>query len=180
MNWATLDTFTEYPIKITSHLIQFRDFLNSVWDDVHILLKDRDWKEDPDFIHEWIQANWEFLVERELFGQFEITEGALTPCTLFNTNIRLQNPKAKITHEIFCKPKPGLYLIDKMSQEMLSDELKLIFRAFVKQSPYFELSPPFDCIKVLCVQTKNYHLIPIDQVEFFLAPVSFSTVSIFS
>jgi len=32
-------------------------------------METHDWDEDGDFTFDWIQANWEFLVERELLGK---------------------------------------------------------------------------------------------------------------
>jgi hypothetical protein len=57
------------PIEITSHILNFRNFLNSSWPLLDALMEVHDWDEDGNFTLDWIQANWEFLIERELLGE---------------------------------------------------------------------------------------------------------------
>ncbi len=32
-------------------------------------MENHDWEEDGNFIDDWIQMNWEFLIEREILGK---------------------------------------------------------------------------------------------------------------
>ena len=61
------------------------------------LMSNHDWDDDGSFIREWLQVNWEFLVERELLEK----KGFLKPYTY--SNHRITFPNAVATHVIICK-----------------------------------------------------------------------------
>ncbi len=59
----------QLPVDITQHVEKFRGFLNISWDHViYNIMEDHDWDEDGDLIDDWMQVNWELLVEREILG----------------------------------------------------------------------------------------------------------------
>ncbi|MDB6081207.1 MAG: hypothetical protein JWO53_479, partial [Chlamydiia bacterium] len=57
------------PVDVTDHLTKFRDFLCICWPSIDSLMSDHDWHDDGDFIDDWLGANWELFVERELLGK---------------------------------------------------------------------------------------------------------------
>jgi len=44
----------------------FSEFLNSSWTIVNQLLIDRNYTSNEDSLNDWLQSNWEFLVERKI------------------------------------------------------------------------------------------------------------------
>lgn len=62
------DFITELPADVTCHIKRFRNYLAGVWHIMEELIKNHDWEKDPHFIEDWLQANWEYLVEQELLG----------------------------------------------------------------------------------------------------------------
>ena len=56
-------------LNVTGQIYLFRDFLVSAWPHLDLMMNNHDWDTDEKFIGEWIQVNWEFLVERELLGK---------------------------------------------------------------------------------------------------------------
>ena len=61
--------FAHYPIDITGQVQKYREFLNISWNYVYCqILHHHDWNRDSDFLDDWMQINWEILVERELLG----------------------------------------------------------------------------------------------------------------
>ncbi len=86
------------PIDITSHILNFRNFLNSSWAWLDALMEAHDWDEDGDFTLDWIQTNWEFLVERELLGK----DRYLLP---LEWNNRITFPDGCAKYKIVCEFK---------------------------------------------------------------------------
>ncbi len=68
----------ELPLDVTDQILKFRDFFIICWPQLDKFILEHDWDDDVDFIDDWIQVNWEFLVERELLGK----EGYLLPLNL--------------------------------------------------------------------------------------------------
>ena len=69
-------------------------------------MSNHDWDDDGGFIDEWLQVNWEFLVERELLEKKGFLK-SYPPRT-----IALPFPNAVATHVIICKAKPNKQLLD--------------------------------------------------------------------
>ena len=54
--------------RLTKQIELFRQFLVSGWPNLDALMEHHDRNNDMAFSDDWIQTNWEFLVERELLG----------------------------------------------------------------------------------------------------------------
>ncbi len=81
------------PFDITHQITHFRDFLVASWPFLDLMMKQHNWEEDGWFSDEWIQVNWEFLVERELLGSTK----RLFP---LGWSKRVTDQKSTVTHEV--------------------------------------------------------------------------------
>ncbi|WDE07038.1 hypothetical protein SG34_009185 [Thalassomonas viridans] len=124
----------------------FREFLNASWGTVC-----KQFEFDEDLNNDWLQANWELLVESPL------TTGdkrVFLPCYgegAEGYSDRIFNPDADITHEIRCKGKDATKVFDHISKRYIefTDE-GFIFNRFIcvdVNDDYIE-SCPFDFIQV--------------------------------
>ena len=52
--------------RLTRQIDIFKDFLNAAWPHLEKAMEEHDW-DDGLFIDDWVQMNWEMLIERELF-----------------------------------------------------------------------------------------------------------------
>lgn len=69
---------TDYPDSVTvmAALERFRSFLNSAWPAFEEILRQHDWDDDSYFIDDWLDANWDLLVCRQLLGKARLDKGA--------------------------------------------------------------------------------------------------------
>ena len=154
-------------INVTTHILKFRKFLLDCWPDIDALMEDHDWHDDGYFIDEWLQSNWELLVERQLLKK----AGHVNSFGIYYGRNRYAQKESTITHEIICRPKDNVSLIDEKSNEPIPRGTKLIFHIFLKKMG--GLYPPFDSAGVYSKNGKNVDLyyVPVSDVEFFMEEV---------
>src|SRR5262249_44630608 len=138
------------PIDITSHVINFRNFLNSSWPWLDALIESHDWEDDGDFTFDWIQANWEFLVERELLGKGRY----LLP---LEWNNRVTFPNASAQYKIVCEFKDKVDLIDKVRKTANFNGEELLIFGFRTPAGIY---PPFDYAQVGTHDRKKIYNLP--------------------
>lgn len=61
-------------MQIDKAIKNFADFLNSSWLIVYPLLVERSYTSNEESINDWLQANWELLVERKVLNINEYLE----------------------------------------------------------------------------------------------------------
>ena len=156
-----------------SLIIDFRDFIATNWDFI-ISLDKQD--ESDALLIDWLQVNWEMLVERhlplpiilEVYG-----DGADN-----GKSSRIEHPEASATHMILCTPKKGTLVYDCLNKvEVGSATNQMIFDRFVSIRPdgwYYE-EPPFD--KVLCFNNSSVNrsemVLNVDSITFQIVPTTF-------
>lgn len=117
------------PIDITSHILNFRNFLNSSWPWLDALMEVHDWDEDGDFTLDWLQVNWEFLVERELLGK----DKHLLPLG-WNNRITYSDRRAK--YKIVCKFQDNIELRDWIQKKIITVVKSYCFLDFLLQEAF--------------------------------------------
>ncbi len=153
-------------INVTLQILNFRNFLLHSWHDLDLLMSNHNWDDDASFTLEWLEANWEFLVERELLekGNF------LRP--YYYTNRRITYPNEKPTYEIICKAKPGNYLIDDKNGIKIPNDIQLIFGGYVsRQNPGYGWYPPFNYVTLFTSEKKELFRAQIETLEFFICKI---------
>jgi hypothetical protein len=113
----------EFPIDITYQVKSFRDFLVASWPLLDTLMKGHDWGEDVCFSDEWIQVNWEFLIERELLGEGKY----IFP--LFCNN-RITFPESVANYMVTCKVEQREELRDRLKKTLNYQNEELIPAGF--------------------------------------------------
>lgn len=154
-------------INVTDHIQKFRKFLLDCWADLDSLLENHDWDNDQYLTLEWIQSNWEFLVERQL-----LKKGSYLSCIGFShQEKRIMFPNVKVTHEIVCLSKRDDFFVDDESKIIIPRDCRLIFKGFLKKMDgSYGLYPPFDYAFVRAEgrDRKSYYTILLDDINFFL------------
>ncbi len=153
-------------INATSQILKFRNFLIHAWQDLDLLMENHDWDDDGRFTQEWIQVNWEFLVERELLRKGEFLTG------YSNLNFRVTYPNAVPTYEVICKPKPNHSIVDNDTGEVVPANIKLIFSGLVKKlNPGYGWYPPFDYVTAFTQDKKQMYRLHFKDIDFFLCAI---------
>lgn len=95
-------------MSIDKLIVNFRGFLIACWPNIFEVLRCLDWDESPCFLEDWMQANWELMVEKQILesGQF------LEPYGYSNSQkCRYASKNEKATHRIVCKKNGNEYSI---------------------------------------------------------------------
>lgn len=157
---------TELPKNITEHIKNYRNFLNASWPFLDDLMVNHDWDEDEDFIGDWLQVNWEFLVERELLGG----NGFLTQFSTTYLSGRITQPEAKPNYTVIAKFEREVIDIRKQSIIQFDKDLRLYGFSTFKNGG-FGLYPPFDLADLVIDSKKEIFTVPINDLIFYLKSI---------
>lgn len=127
--------------KITK---SFATFLSSSWNSVQPLLKNRSYTDDEASLYDWIQANWELLIERKILSLNNYLEPYGQGADFNGSSSRITDIEAIATHtlRVYSK-KPVREYLNNQIIDTLSFEL--IFEEFVTiENHFYTYSPPFD------------------------------------
>ncbi|WMX16234.1 hypothetical protein [Aureispira sp. CCB-E] len=141
----------------------YRKFLNASWEafEEQTLAFSHDTEEDQ---NNWLQANWEILVESNVCDWDEYLEeyGNGADCNV--NSDRVTKPKAKATHSIICSSKDNNLVTDFFTKEkVLLDEMSFSKFISVKNNKYTD-QPPFDW--VLLENGNEFSIIELNKVVF--------------
>jgi len=154
------------PVDITYQIIHFRDFLVASWPFLNKMMANHDWDDDVQFSIDWIQVNWEFLVERELLGK----AGYIIP---LENGRRITDPDSFANYKIVCETSDSMELIDRLTKKLnyLGEEL-LIDGFSSRYETTFGLYPPFDFVDLSCSNRKKLYVVPLDKCKFWLKSIT--------
>ncbi len=155
----------KFPIDVTYQVTRFRDFLVASWASLDILMTHHNWDDDVWFSFEWIQVNWEFLMERELLGNGNY----LIP--LDGTN-RITFPEQQATYKVICDINKSVELRDWKKKTLNYEGEELFICGFRSRSDMsFGLYPPFDFVRIRTAGMKKLYTVPFDSCTFLLKPI---------
>lgn len=143
-------------MSINQLIINFHSILVSSWPSMSKILEHLDWDESPYFLNDWMQANWELMVEKQALGQGQF----LAPYGYDSSaGSRYTYKDCKLTHQVTCKKKG-------------KPTSQYYFLCFVsKLDGAFKIEPPFDFIDVVHIETKDILTLALEEVEFSIVPI---------
>lgn len=156
-------------ININTQIFNFRNFLLSCWNDIDQLMEHHDWNDDVCFIDDWLQVNWEFLVERQLLKRNEFLNSYG-----ISGQKRITSKDAKATHIVICKKKKDkTFFNDERNMDPISDDVVLIFQYFIaKCGVTYGWYPPFDYVKLSIIENNQHIYVQFNEIEFFLCSIN--------
>lgn len=143
-------------MSINQLIINFHSFLIACWPNLSKILDQLDWDESPYFLDNWMQANWELIVEMQTLdaGQLLVPYGYGS-----SSGCRYTCRDAKLTHRVTCKKK-------------CVPEYQYNFLCFVsKRDGVFKIEPPFNFIDVEDVKTGDRFSLAFDEVDFSIEKI---------
>lgn len=123
-----------------------------------------------EFLINWMQANWEMIVEASIppqHGVYLEHYGIGADCN--GNSCRVWYPEAVSNFQAICVPKSKTKVIEVISGQELFEKDEYVFDEFCTiKDNWFEQSPPFDHVKI---QTKGTSLpepciISLDTISF--------------
>ena len=126
-------------MNITEIILDFQRFILSNWPKLRDHMEMLDWDESPYFLEEWLQENWEILVEKKVVKSGDF----LRPIGYEGKpSCRIKHPNSQATYQIEACSK-----LDKKCYIFLN------FVSVSKKKISFE--PPLDHIDLKDKNTKN-------------------------
>lgn len=153
-------------MRADSVLRSFALFLSAGWREVASILVQSN--QFDTLIGDWMQSNWEILVEAVLFpggsGFLEVY-GDGADCNGASSRVFL--PKAQPTHRIRCSPVPGRQPQDLGTSNLVLPE-EMEFWGFVQwNGSSYSLEPPFNAV---LLEGAENAVMSLSAVEFYLEP----------
>lgn len=144
----------------------FASFLNASCDIVMPLLLSREYTSDGSSIGDWLQANWEILVEKKVLKQNEYLEVYRDGADYNGASSRMNDIEAMSTHTI--KVLPNNEAIDILNNEIINDKERLEFDRLVGfQNGFYTDQPPFD-YALLADSSGMERVLSLDEITFEL------------
>lgn len=140
-------------MQIDEIVLNYRKFLIAGWSYISEILINLNWDESPYFLDEWMQANWELLVEKQIDNELVLASYGFDN----SARCRYSDKNKIVTHQIICWDKERI------------SESKYIFLCFTtKVNQRFEIAPPFDYVNVEDFLTKERLVLPLGKLNFSL------------
>ncbi|MBS1761159.1 MAG: hypothetical protein JST23_13660 [Bacteroidetes bacterium] len=130
-------------MDISQEIKAFASFLNASWDVVVPLLSGREYTSDESSIGNWLQANWEILVERKVLKLYEYLEIYSDGADYNGASSRMNDIEAMPTHNlnVFSNGKA----VDILNNETISSKEEFEFDRLVGfQNGFYTNHPPFN------------------------------------
>lgn len=139
-------------------VLVFRQFLINSWP---IITQDLDWDEDAYFLDDWVQANWELLVERQLGKKIFLVPYGYDK----SSTARYLSKEHEANHQIICTEKHS------------SGSGKYEFLCFltsdytINENLTYKIDTPFDFVRVKEADSGKQIEFPVEDTTFRIMPV---------
>ncbi len=126
-------------------------------------MKDHEWDDDMDFIDDWVQVNWELLVERELLRKGKYLTSLSLPLPS-----RVTNKKAYTEYSVYAQVFNEIKDLKTGKNIPKNNLLRLSGFCSACKGGGFGLYPPFDLANVVLDSTKEIYVVPLSKLKFSL------------
>lgn len=124
----------------------FSDFLNVSWNCAIPLLSERAYTSNEDSINDWMQANWELLVERKILPLNEYLEVYGDGADFNGVSSRITDMNRVATYYLSVSIYAG---VDLLTNEKVNNSI-FLFEKFVGfKAGFYTVAPPFKYVLVL-------------------------------
>lgn len=146
----------------------FSSFLNKSWDVVIPLLSDRSYTTDESSKNDWLQSNWEVLVERKVLQLNEYLEAYGDGADFYGLSCRITDIESLPTHFIKVLVNKGIDILNNLE----SENSEYTFERLVGfENGFYTDIPPFDFVLVQDENIGIERVFLLDEVEFELQHV---------
>ena len=145
----------------------FSTFLNNSWNNITPLLSDRPYTTNESSISDWLQSNWEILVERKVLSLNEYLEVYGDGADFNGTSSRITDIESTPTHSV-------IVLIDS-GRDILNDEKidnsEYVFEKLVGFSDgFYTDTPSFNFVLVQDEDAGTERVFLLERIRFELRP----------
>jgi len=146
----------------------FSEFLNSSWTIVNQLLIGRNYTSNDDSLNDWLQSNWEFLVERKILKINDYLEVYGDGADFNGASSRITDPNAVANFKIKVISKNNKPVYDVLNEEKIT----LVNTNFNKligfKNGFFIMEPEFNFVLLDDKNTSTERVVRLNDIEFEL------------
>ncbi|MCW5959718.1 MAG: hypothetical protein KIS76_06100 [Pyrinomonadaceae bacterium] len=135
-------------MKIDQAIRLFAEFLDNSWYSAKDMLSDINHSATENSINDWMEANWELLVERKVLKPNDYLEVYGDGADYYGASSRIIDPDSLPNYQIAIKPKQGRTVYDVLNNAdtLLED---VIFEKLVGfQNGFYALEPEFNFLLI--------------------------------
>ncbi|WP_159466921.1 hypothetical protein [Dyadobacter sp. 3J3] len=145
----------------------FAEFLNSSWEMASKLLISSD-DLDDELLNDWLQANWELLVERQVVNLNEYVEVYGDGADINGASSRITYPLALPNYKVKIKPIVGETLFDFLNNENVKLREAIFEKIVGFYDGYYVLSPDFKYVLIYDENSNTERVLLMEDVKFEL------------
>jgi hypothetical protein len=155
-------------MEIDKAIRTFTGFLNSSWDIVYQLLLNRDYTTNESSINDWLQANWELLVERKVLKVNEYLEVYGDEADFNGDSSRITDPEALPNFRVIVKIKNDNPILDVLNNEQVRFENATFDKIVGFENGFYTIGKKFEYVLIIDPVSGLERVVAIDDVEFGL------------
>lgn len=122
----------------------FATFMNNSWVEVNQLLVDRDYTSNESSVSDWLQSNWELLIERKVLKINNYLEVYGDGADFNGASSRITDPNSTANFRIKIKPKIGNRVFDILNEEEIMPSDLIFDRLVGFRDGFYVLEPEFN------------------------------------
>lgn len=155
-------------MEIDKAIRTFVDFLNSSWIIVSQVLLNREYTSNEDSVNDWLQANWELLVERKVLKVNEYLEVYGEGADYNGTSSRIADPEALPNFKVIVKTKNGNNILDVLNNEQVRFEYATFDKIVGFKNGFYTFEPEFKYVLITDDNLGLERVVAIGDIEFGL------------
>lgn len=156
---------------VDSQIRTFAAFLNLSYDTILPLLEERSYTTNSQSINDWIQCNWEVLIEKKLLALNEFLEVYGEGADLYGKSSRINDIDALPTHKIEMKSLDDNLVFDWLNKTTV-DVRMINFEEFVSfENGWYTVRPPFKYVLARNEETNVECVLSLDDIIFSIEKV---------
>ena len=146
----------------------FATFMNKSWEEVNQLLVDRDYTSNESSVNDWLQSNWELLIERKVLKINEYLEVYGDGADFNGASSRITDPNSAANFRIKIKPKIGNRVFDILNEEEIIPSNLIFDRLVGFRDGFYVLEPEFNFVLFNDEDIGIERVLRLNDVEFVL------------
>jgi hypothetical protein len=153
----------------------FANFLNDSFTVVKPLLTDREYTNNESSVDDWLQANWELLVERKVLRINEYLDVYGAGADFYGGSSRITDHNALPTYTILVS-KISQRSIDVLNNTQIEIDEFIFERIVGFKEGFYSDTPPFDYVLVNDVKNNVERVFLLDNTKFELKKIKVNEV----
>ncbi|KLT65393.1 hypothetical protein [Pedobacter sp. BMA] len=155
-------------MQIDSAIRLFAIFLNHAWRHVDELLIGRAYTTNESSRNDWLQANWEFLVERKVLDLNDFLEVYGDGADFYGASSRITDVDSASTVKIVAIPKSGDTVYDVLNDEDVDLSNSVFDRLVGFDNGFYILEPDFNFVLLFDENIRVERVVRLNDVKFDL------------